>query len=168
MSVEMTAVAFNGEHTAAHALTALRGARDDAWLAEVAVLEHHTGERFTIHAASEDYGDLPHKGAGAVIGGLTGLFVGALAGPFGLAWAAIGAITGRAIGKHHDTGPLDPVVAKVREALPEYASALLLVGEQATADAFIAAAEAQPGFWLTLREPLTEEQLEQLREAAPA
>jgi hypothetical protein len=52
MSVEMAAVAFAGAHTAERELSALRTSREDPWLTEVAVREHHTGGRFSMKATS--------------------------------------------------------------------------------------------------------------------
>jgi hypothetical protein len=50
----------------------------------VAVLEHHRGGQFSMKATTPDYGEEGHVGAGASIGGLTGLMLGAIAGPLGI------------------------------------------------------------------------------------
>ena len=81
MSMEMAVVSFDGTHTAEQKLSSLRASRDDAWLMEVAVLEHHHGGRFSMKATSPDYGEEGHVGSGAAIGGLTGMFLGTIAGP---------------------------------------------------------------------------------------
>ena len=52
MSMEMAVVSFDGTHTAEQKLSSLRASRDDAWLVEVAVLEHHHGGRFSMKATS--------------------------------------------------------------------------------------------------------------------
>ena len=96
MSVEMAAVAFDGTHTAEQELSALRASRDDAWLTDVAVLEHHAGGRYSMKATSPDYGDEDHIGAGIALGGGTGLLLGMIAGPLGLIfWGTMGAMTER-------------------------------------------------------------------------
>ena len=69
MSMEMAVVSFDGTHTAEQKLSSLRASRDDAWLVEVAVLEHHHGGRFSMKATSPDYGEEGHVGSGAAIGG---------------------------------------------------------------------------------------------------
>ena len=104
MSMEMAVVTFEGTHHAEQELSSLRGSRDDAWLTEVAVLEHHRGGRFSMKATTPDYGEKDHVGAGASIGGLTGLALGAIAGPLGIVfWGTMGAMTGGALG---DTGAM--------------------------------------------------------------
>ena len=79
MPIEMAVVTFEGTHTAERELSGLRASRDDAWLTEVAVLEHHRGGRFSMKATTPDYGEKGHVGAGASMGGLTGLALGATA-----------------------------------------------------------------------------------------
>jgi uncharacterized membrane protein len=165
MSVEMAVVAFDGTHTAEKELSALRSAREDAWLDEVAVLEHHAGGRYSMKATSPDYGDEDHVGAGIALGGLTGLLLGAIAGPLGiLFWGTIGAITGGAIGASERTGAFDPLVEHVKDALPSNASALILVAEPATAEELISAVAERGG--RVSRQELTDEQVEELTQAA--
>ena len=165
MSVEMAAVVFDGAHTAEHDLSTLRTSRDDAWLTDVAVLEHHVGGRFSMKATSPEYGDEDHVGAGIALGGGTGLLLGMIAGPLGLLfWGAMGAVGGGVLGASEHEGAFDPLVEQVKDALPHNTSALILVAEHATAEQLIAAVGANGR--QTLRQDLTDEQVEQLTQAA--
>lgn len=165
MSVEMAAVAFDGTHTAEMELSALRTSRDDPWLNEVAVLEHHSGGRFSMKATSPDYGDEDHVGAGIAIGGGTGLLLGMIAGPLGLLfWGTMGALTGGAVGASEQPGAFDPLVEQVKDALPRNSSALILVAENATAEELVSAVEARGR--QVVRQEMTDEQVEQLKQAA--
>lgn len=166
MSIEMAVVTFEGTHTAERELSDLRASRDDAWLTEVAVLEHHRGGRFSMKATTPDYGEKGHVGAGATMGGLTGLALGAIAGPLGLVfWGTMGAMSGGALGDTGSRGAFDPLVEQVKDALPRNSSALILAAEPSTAEEFIAAAGADRQ---VSRQQLTDEQVEHLSQAAVA
>ena len=165
MSVEMAAVVFDGTHSAEKELSALRTTREDSWLTDVAVLEHHAGGRYSMKATSPDYGDEDHVGAGIAIGGGTGLLLGMIAGPLGLLfWGTMGAISGGALGASERAGAFDPVVEQVKGALPHSSSALILVAESATAEELVSAVEGKGR--QVLRQDLTEEQIEELKQAA--
>ncbi len=166
MPMEMAVVTFEGTHTAESQLSGLRASRDDVWLAEVAVLEHHRGGRFSMKATTPDYGEEGHVGAGASIGGLTGLMLGAIAGPLGiLFWGTMGAVTGGALGDTARAGAFDPLVDQVKAALPRNSSALILAAETPTAEELIAAVDSSGE---VSRQQLTDEQVEQLSAAAVA
>ena len=165
MPVEMAAVVFDGTHTAEQELSALRASRDDAWLTDVAVLEHHVGGRFSMKATSPDYGDEDHAGAGIALGGATGLLLGMIAGPLGIIfWGTMGAVTGGAAGASEREGAFDGLVEQVKDALPHKSSALILVAEEATTEEFGSAVGAKSR--QIVRQALTDEQVEQLRQAA--
>jgi uncharacterized membrane protein len=166
MSVEMAAVTFEGTHTAERELSALRSSRNDPWLEEVAVLERHKTDRYSIKAANPDFGDSDHVGAGIALGGGTGLLLGLVGGPLGLVfWGAVGALSGGLIGsRHDDPGPLGPLVQEVKNALSVQGSALMLVADTATTDQLITALGPKARF--VIREPLTDEQLDHLTRAA--
>lgn len=166
MSMEMAVVAFEGTNTAEQRLSSLRASQDDAWLHEVSVLEHHRGGRFSMKATTPDYGEEGHVGAGASIGGLTGLALGAIAGPLGLIfWGTMGAAAGGAAGDTGRVGAFDPLVEQVKDALPRNSSALILVAEPSTAEELTSAVGA--GGQVS-RQQLTDEQVEQLNDAALA
>jgi uncharacterized membrane protein len=165
MSVEMAAVVFDKTHSAESALSALRGSRQDSWLNDVAVLEHHPGGRYSVKATSPEYGEADHVGAGIAIGGGTGLLLGMIAGPLGLIfWTTMGAITGGAAGASGQAGAFDPIVDQVKAVLPHGSSALILVAENATAEEFVSAVEGDRR--QVVRQDLTDEQVEQLENAA--
>lgn len=165
MSVEMAAVAFDGAHTAEKELSAVRTSRDDPWLTEVAVLEHHISGRFSMKATSPDYGDEDHAGAGMAFGGATGLLLGTIAGPLGIIfWGTMGAAAGGALGTPEQTGAFDSLVEQVKDALPHNSSALILVAENATAEELVSAVGARGR--QVLRQDLTDEQVGQLKQAA--
>jgi uncharacterized membrane protein len=165
MSVEMAAVAFDGTHTAEKELSALRTSRDDPWLTEVAVLEHHAGGRFSMKATSPDYGDEDHVGAGMAIGAGTGLLLGMIAGPLGILFlGTMGAVAGGAVGASEQMGAFDPLVEQVKDALPHNSSALILVAENATAEELVSSVGSRGR--QVLRQDLTDEQIEQLKQAA--
>lgn len=128
------------------------------------MLEHHKGGRYSMKATSPDYGDQEHVGAGLAIGGGTGLLLGMIAGPLGLIfWGTMGALTGGAAGSRAP-GAFDPIVDEVKEALPHGSSALILVAETPTAEQLVAAVGSDGR--QTIRHPMTDEQVEQLKEAA--
>ena len=164
MPMEMAVITFEGTHDAEQGLSRLRASRDDAWLTEVAVLEHHRGGRYSMKATTPDYGEKGHVGAGATVGGLTGLALGTIAGPLGiLFWGTMGAMTGGVAGDTGSAGAFDPLVEQVKDALPRNSSALILVAEPSTAEEFIAAAGANRQI---SRQQMTDEQVEQLSQAA--
>lgn len=166
MSMEMAVITFDGTHHAEQELSGLRASRDDAWLTEVAVLEHHRGGRYSMKATTPEYGEKGHVGAGATAGGLTGLAVGAIAGPLGLVfWGTMGAMTGGALGDTGSQGAFDQLVDQVKDALPRNSSALILVADPSTAEEFVAAAGADRQ---VSRQQLTDEQVEHLSQAAVA
>lgn len=161
--LEMVAVRYDGAHAAERALSDMRSARDDAWLSEVSLLEHDRDGRYSVKAKNPKVGE-GKAGAGAAIGGLTGLFIGAIGGPFGLLfWGAIGALTGGGIGASAESA-FKPTVDALKEALPPDASMLVLVGETDTLDAFVAATGA--GESEIVRNPLTSEQAAELEKAS--
>ncbi len=164
MAVEMAAVTFDGTHTAEQELSALRTSRSDPWLIEVAVLEHHGSGRYSVKATSADYGEENHVRAGIAIGAGTGLLLAMIGGPLGiLLWTAVGAVAGGAFGSAGRPGAFDPIVEKVKDALPRSTSALILVAENETAGELVAAVGAKGR--QVLRQPLTDEQVNQLTQA---
>lgn len=166
MSVEMVAVAFDGTHRAEKELSELRTARSESWLEDVAVLEHHKGGRFSMKATGPDYGKDNHVGAGIALGGATGLLLGMIAGPLGLIfWGTMGAMTGGAAGVH-DSGAFDGIVDQVKDALPHGTSALILMAEEPTAEQ-LASVVGSHGRQ-TIRQEITDEQVNELRQAATA
>ena len=163
--LEMVAVTYDGAHSAERALSDMRANRDDEWLSEVGMLEHDRDGRYSVKAKNPHV-DEGKAGAGAAIGGVTGLFLGAIGGPFGLLlWGSIGALTGAGIGASKESA-FKPTADELKAALPPDASVLVLVGETPTLDAFVAATGA--GDDAVVRTPLTSEQAAELTEAGKA
>ena len=125
--LEMVAITFDGAHAAERSLSELRATRDDPWLSEVSIIEHDTDGRYSVKAKNPDVEDR-HAGKGAAIGGLTGLFIGAIGGPFGLVlWSGTGALAGGAIGAGKESAFL-PMVEDLKARVAPGASMLVLVG----------------------------------------
>ncbi len=157
--LEMVAITFDGAHTAERALSDLRADRDDAWLSEVSIIEHDNDGRYSVKAKNPDVEDR-HAGKGAAIGGLTGLFIGAIGGPFGLIlWSTTGAMAGGAIGAAKESAFM-PMVETLKARLAPGASMLILVGETPALDQLESAVGANPDH--VLRQPLTSAQAEEL------
>jgi uncharacterized membrane protein len=160
--LEMVAITFDGAHAAERALSELRATRDDPWLAEVSIIEHDTDGRYSVKAKNPDVDDR-HAGKGAAIGGLTGLFVGAIGGPFGLVlWSSVGALTGGAIGAGKESAFL-PMVDELKARLAPGASMLILVGETPALDGLVSAVGTDESN--VLRQPLSSEQANELTAA---
>ncbi|MDH3705024.1 MAG: DUF1269 domain-containing protein [Acidimicrobiia bacterium] len=129
----------------------------------MSIIEHDDDGRYAVKAKNPDVEDR-HVGKGAAIGGLTGLFVGAIGGPFGLVlWSSTGAMAGGAIGADKESAFL-PMVDGLKDRLAPGASMLILVGETPALDGLVSAVGADPKN--VLRKPLTSEQAQELTEAA--
>jgi uncharacterized membrane protein len=160
--LEMVAITLDGAHAAERALSDLRTSRDDPWLSEVSIIEHDADGRYSVKAKNPDVEDT-HAGKGAAIGGLTGLFVGAIGGPFGLIlWSTTGALLGGAAGASKESAFL-PMVDQLKRRVAPDASMLILVGETPTLDSFESAVGADERN--VLRRALTSEQANELTSA---
>ncbi len=161
--LEMVSANYDGAHAAERALSALRADRDDEWLSEVSIIEHGSDGRYSVKAKNPDV-EKTHAGSGAAIGGLTGLFIGAIGGPLGLLfWSGLGAMTGAAAGASRDSA-FEPMVEALKDTIPPGASALILVGETPTLNGFVKTLNVPES--QTIRRPLTSEQAAELSEAA--
>lgn len=157
--LEMVAITFDGAHAAERTLSELRETRVDPWLSEVSILEHDTDGRYSVKAKNPAI-DEHHTGKGAALGGLTGLFIGAIGGPFGLVlWSTTGAWAGAAIGAGEESAFL-PMVEELKSRLAPGASMLVLVGETLALDGLVSAVEAPASD--VLRRPLTSDQAAEL------
>jgi len=160
--LEMVAITLDGAHSAERTLSDLRSTRDDPWLGEVSIIEHDTDGRYSVKAKNPDLEDR-HAGKGAAIGGLTGLFLGAIGGPFGLVlWSTTGALAGGAIGAGKESAFL-PMVEELKARLAPGASMLILVGETPALDGLVSAVGADESN--VLRQALTSAQAEELTSA---
>lgn len=160
--LEMLAVGFDGAHTAERTLSELRSTRTDPWLAEVSVIEHSIDGSYSVKAKNPKIGE-GHVASGAAIGGLTGLFIGAIGGPLGLLlWGGLGAMAGAGIGESRESA-FKPMVDDLEDALAPDTSMLVLVGEAPTLNAFETTLGADPS--RIVRQPLTSEQARELMQA---
>jgi uncharacterized membrane protein len=159
--LEMIAVTFDGAHAAERQLSDLRDTRKDEWLSEVSLLEHDADGRYSVKAKNPSI-DKSHAGKGAAMGGLTGLFIGAIGGPFGLLlWGSLGALTGSAMGVGHESA-FKPMVDELKSRLAPDASMLVLVGESPALDSMQSAIDPPPN--RVLRQALTSDQARELSE----
>ena len=157
--LEVVAITLDGAHAAERALSDLRASRDDPWLSEVSIIEHDSDGRYSVKAKDPDVED-KHAGKGAAIGGLTGLFVGAIGGPFGLVlWSTTGGLIGGAAGASKESAFL-PMVEQLKSRVAPGASMMILVGETPTLDGFVSAVGADDSD--VLRRALTSEQANEL------
>lgn len=160
--LEMVAVTFDGAHSAERTLSDLRASRVDPWLSEVSIIEHDADGRYSVKAKDPSVEE-QHAGKGAAVGGLTGLFIGAIGGPFGLIlWSSTGALAGAAIGASKESAFL-PLVEELKARLAPGASMLVLVGETPALDGLVDAVEVPESN--VLRKPLTSEQAAELTAA---
>jgi uncharacterized membrane protein len=164
--LEMIAITFDGAHAAERQLSDLRTTRKDPWLSEVSLIEHDVDGRYSVKAKNPSV-DKEHAGKGAAIGGLTGLFIGAIGGPFGLfLFGTLGAMTGAAVGAGKESA-FKPLVDELKARLAPDASMMVLVGESPTLDS-VQSAVAAPANRI-LRRPLTSDQAQELsKETAKA
>ena len=161
--LEMLAITYDGAHAAERELSDLRANQDDPWLSEVSIIEHGTDGRYSVKAKNPDV-DKSHTGSGAAIGGLTGVFIGAIGGPFGLfLWGTLGALTGAAVGAGKES-PFKLTVDALKANLAPGASMMVLVGDTPALDGLTAATGATDD--QIIREPLTSEQAAELTKAA--
>jgi uncharacterized membrane protein len=153
MVLEVVVVTFDGAQAAERQLSDLRAARDYDWLGDTSVIEHDRDGRYSVKAKNPSVTDR-RSGRSEAIGGLTGLFVGAIGRPLGLvAWSdgLIGASQERAF---------MPLVEEFEARLVPDASMLVLVGETPALDALVAATESDSD--AVMRRQLTSEQVEKL------
>ncbi len=59
--LEMVSVTYDGAHAAERALSDLRAERDDAWLSEVSIIEHHNDGRYSVKAKNPDVEELQRQ-----------------------------------------------------------------------------------------------------------
>jgi len=134
-----TAYVFDGKRTAGKALETLEDYTPAyVWVDDVAELSKSKHGHVRVHSTWAQDSSAP--GAGAGVGALTAGTIGLLFGPAGAAAGAlvggsIGALMGAASNVAFDDPKLDDFVA----SLDKDTSALVLVGEQPTLDAFTTA-----------------------------
>lgn len=159
MAVDFAAYVFPGKHTAEDALreaemAAYAGA---AWIEDVAVVRRGKLGHVSINSTWAQDDDA--VGASVGFGSLTGVFLGALAGPGGaLAGLLSGGAIGGLIGATIDLDVADPALESLASSLEKDTSALVLIGETSP---FIKAFEELNGN--LIETAIAEEALDRLR-----
>lgn len=134
-----------------------------AWLEDVAVVERHRSGRYSTHTTHGS------STGGALLGGLTGMFVGLLFPPVGFLalWAAglgVGAIVGEVAKKHG----IDPaLLQRVQGSLDKDQSGLILIGAHGDADEMARAFEQYHPVDI-IRESIPDEAVTNLKETLEA
>jgi uncharacterized membrane protein len=142
--MQLCILGFDGSHSADDALAEVQDAKaaTNRWLMEVGTIARPLVGRVRIRVTLPDgesktfhEGDLSK--AASDLGGWTGYYVSALAGPFGSIFAAAdGASAGRSYGSAAEQRLLH--LDDVKKALPRDSSALVLIASDATCDALVA------------------------------
>lgn len=170
MTLELAVIRFDGENTAVERYARATDAVPDrasaerpAWTRNVGFVERHGNGRlllrgtFAGHYVDVDESDaISQRGAGE--GAATGGLVGVLAGPPGI---AVGLVVGAIVGSHLATADeveAEPelLAAKIRDAVPRSASALVMIAAPAEVDELIGAVGDGPA--TTTRRPLADDE----------
>lgn len=155
------AVVFDGKRTAGKALDTL----DDAptpypWVDDVAVVKkNHLG---AIHVDSTWAQDDSATSASAGMGALTGGLIGLLFGPGGaMAGAAISGTIGGLMGAAANATVADPRLDDFAASLTNNTSAMVIVGDESTLEAFAAA--PMPAGGKVIKSDLTGDDLKKIK-----
>jgi uncharacterized membrane protein len=159
MALELAVVVFPHVDDADHVYAdACVDHRDDAWLREAAVVEHHRHDRIEVRGTvaghyvdADDEGDVVGKRAAE--GALTGVAVGFVFGPAGwAAGAAAGATLGGRSQAEHNPHLHSAFFDEVRADVPPKHSAIVLLAASDHVDQMVAAIEGKRHGTLTRRE----------------
>jgi uncharacterized membrane protein len=175
MALKLGVVVYSGAGRANEVLTGYQVLHPDDydWAANIGVIERHTTGRISIYGALgrddvwEEEGAKPLFGLSA--GGVTGMLLGALAGPAGMATGgALGLMLGGLFGTVDEEAGDQPIFDVVRSKLPKDSSALVLLADESYVDKLIAATgkNAREVYQQTVRDELRGRLDEALREAA--
>jgi len=157
---------FHGEGGAERAFAAARDrdGADAAWVRQVGLVEHHHNGHLVLRGTfAGHYVDVDEalhvSQRGAAEGFGVGAVVGVLGGPPGLAVGmVIGALIGSQLGEHGETDfEPQPLVDKLRSAIPRSGSAVVAIAAPIEVDAMLAA--VGDGDEETIRGTLTPEQV---------
>jgi uncharacterized membrane protein len=148
MSLDFALLSFRGVNTATEVFAAARGrsSADASWAREVGFVEHHGDGHLVLRGTfAGHYVDLDEalhvsdRGAGE--GWAIGAVIGALLGPPGLAAGMVAGVTiGSQFGKPSELDPEpQPLVDRLRSAVPRSGSAIVLIADTQTVDELLAA-----------------------------
>jgi uncharacterized membrane protein len=175
MALKLGVVIYSGAGRANEVLDGYQTLHPDDydWAANIGLIERHKTGRISIYGSVgrddvwEEEGAKPLFGLSA--GGVTGMLIGALAGPAGMATgAAIGLLLGGLTGTADEEANDQPTLDVIRSKLPKDSSALVLLADEGYVDKLIAAVgkDAREVYRQTVREELRNRLDEALREAA--
>ncbi len=143
------------------------------WTENIGVIERHKTGRISIYGALGSDDSWREEGAkplfGLSAGGVTGLLLGALAGPAGVATGgALGLALGGLFGTADEEESDQPVFDVIRAKLGRDSSALVLLADEGHVDRLLAATgkDAREVYQQQVREELRGRLDEALREAA--
>lgn len=163
---EIGVVTFQGSDAAERLVGSLRDAGAVGMTNEVGIVEHHASGRFGVHSYTTEHTRGRHVGEGAVVGAMAGALV---LGPFGLVAGLLGgSLVGASLpgAKPHDLELSDAFVSRLKEALPNDSSAVLIVGEPETVEQLMGEIRSRGAVsTLELHEPLSDAQVEAVRTA---
>lgn len=177
MTLDLGLASFETLEGAESAFADARDGTSGSWLDEVALVEHHRGDRLVVRGTvaghyvdSAEDGDVigPSTAAGAFTGSLSG-------GVFGPSGFAVGLVTGASLGgmvRSKEADKLDAeLVSEIRGAISEGESGLVLLAERGHVDAMFAALRGS-GARVAIRRSLSEDEMATLEaalaEAPPA
>ncbi len=163
---EVGVLTFEGHESAERLVRSLRAAGAVRKGTEVAILEHTSGGRFSVHSYEEEATVGQHVAGGAIVGGL---LTSLLLGPFGLLAGVLGGgLVGASMGGSHphELGMSEEFTSKLKAALPKDSSAVLVVGDPDEVSELVGRVRAADVVTkIEIHHPLTEAQTEAIRRA---
>ncbi len=175
MALKLGVVIYSGAGRADEVLTGFQGLHptDYEWTENVGVIERQKSGRISIYGAFGSDESWDEEGAKPLIGlsagGVTGMLLGALAGPAGIATGgALGLALGGLFGAADEEESDQPVFDIIRAKLSKDSSALVLLADEGYVDRLVAATgkDAREVYQQNVREELRGRLDEALREAA--
>ncbi len=175
MALKLGVVIYPGAGRADEVLTGFQALhpKDYDWAENIGVIERHKTGRISIYGALGSDESWDEEGAKPLIGlsagGVTGMLLGALAGPAGVAaGGTLGLALGGLFGAADEEESDQPVFDVIRAKLSKDSSALVLLADEGFVDKLLAATgkDAREVYQQKVREELRGRLDEALREAA--
>ncbi len=175
MALKLGVVIYSGAGRADEVLAGFQELHptDRDWTENIGVIERHKTGRISMYGALGSDESWDEEGAkplfGSSAGGMTGMLLGALAGPAGMAWGgALGLALGGLFGAADEEESDQPAFDVVRSKLGKDSSALVLLADEGYVDRLVAATrkDAREVYQQEVREELRGRLDEAVREAA--
>lgn len=175
MALKLGVVIYSGAGRADEVLTGYQALHptDHEWAENVGVIERHKTGRISIYGALGSDESWNEEGAkplvGLSAGGVTGMLLGALAGPAGVAaFGTLGLALGGLFGAADEEDTDQPTFDIIRSKLGKDSSALVLLADEGFVDRLVATTgkDAREVYQQKVREELRGRLDEALREAA--